>query len=81
MNGNPIPNPARRGAAECVDEQGRPALCCSWQPDAAAQAYIAVALVLVTWTMLLAGQVSRRPQAGRCSMRGSCAGVGHGWLT
>eukprot|EP00887_Chlorella_sp_A99_P002136 scaffold21.g2136.t1 len=57
MNGEVVPNPARAGAAQCVDAQGAKVQCCSWAPDAVAKAYLSLAGVTMLWTVLLANQI------------------------
>jgi hypothetical protein len=56
-NGSFVPNPARQGAATCVDPQGSAVPCCAWQPEPWAVGFIAVAGLLMLWTVLLANQI------------------------
>ena len=39
-NGDPAPNPAREGRQQCVDAAGQEVPCCTWNPNAFAQAYM-----------------------------------------
>lgn len=57
MNGEVIPNPQRQGSLQCVDAEGQDVLCCSWQPNSFARAYMGCAVVTLLWTMLLANQI------------------------
>jgi hypothetical protein len=66
MNGEVVPNPARGGAAECVNSQGDKVLCCSWQPNAFGQGYMSERLT-VTVASCRAGWPSMLPRQAASS--------------
>lgn len=55
-NGGVVPSPAVVSVEDkvCFDADQQQVLCCAWQPDGWAVAYMAWAAVILGWTTLLA---------------------------
>ncbi|KAK9832158.1 hypothetical protein WJX74_000937 [Apatococcus lobatus] len=57
-NGSVKPNGARAENAEgCVNADGDPVLCCSWQVDSYGRSFAAFATIVMLWTTLLVKEI------------------------